>query len=97
MPRQPKGRCSHCDHQATYSKQILEHLDSCPRLQALLDSKPRAGGDQTLYTVLVEADEHWLVLLVPAQATLDDVDKLLVHVWMCGCGHMSTMDIEGRQ
>jgi hypothetical protein len=88
------GKCHLCG--AVFSKAAMTgHLKAC---------KKKAGGVETTrkaaFHLVVEGrylPEYWMHLEVPAEATLDTLDRFLRDTWLECCGHMSEFEIEGTR
>ncbi len=94
-----QGECNLCG--GKFSKAaMIKHLKSC-RQQQSDSGQPRAGGGKRpakTFHIVVQgryAPDYWLHLEVPANATLEMLDRLLRRTWLDCCGHMSAFTIEG--
>ena len=100
MTRQiSNGQCNLCG--GTFSKEAMtKHLKSCKQKEDT--SKKPVGGAKTAKTfhLVVEgryAREYWMHLDVPANASLEVLDRFLRRTWLECCGHMSAFEIEGKR
>lgn len=95
-----KGTCYLC--QATFSKAVItRHLASCKQRPAVSETpsgKRRLKKTRLLHLVVEGRDlpEYWMHLEVPVQATLEDLDRFLRHIWLECCGHLSAFTIHGE-
>jgi hypothetical protein len=85
-----QGICTRC--KAEFTKQsITKHLTACHANQP---------GNKVYVHLRVQGygigGEYWMDLAVPADATLQSVDKFLRKTWLECCGHMSAFRI-GRE
>lgn len=94
-----KGKCNLCGE--SFAKAgMTKHLLTCRATH-----EPTLAGSgklrQTqLFHLLVEGSElpfYWMHLEVPADATLQTLDRFLRDIWVECCGHLSAFTIEGTQ
>jgi hypothetical protein len=89
------GRCNLCG--GVFDKSAMtSHLKPCRKKQTVSE-KAKMG---TVFHLLVEGryqPEYWMHLEVPANATLDALDRFLRDTWLECCGHMSEFEIEGTR
>lgn len=90
-PSQFPGRCEGCD--GVFSKRAIgRHLEGCAKVAAL----GGRGKAVTRYELVVESPHlpmYWMVLDVPASATLASIDRVLRDTWLECCGHLSEFRI----
>lgn len=87
MPsRRSRGICRPCgkDYTLTFMKRHLSG-DAC---RGIPKDNPSAEGED-LATLSIEAGSHWLIVEMPALATLYDLDFFLRKTWLECCGHLS--------
>jgi hypothetical protein len=92
MARQTsQGKCNLCGK--SFSKQAMtRHLDKC-KLEHM------AEGSQRVLHLQIEgrgAPEYWLHVEVPANASLQTLDRFLRDIWLECCGHLSMFTIAGQ-
>jgi len=88
------GQCLFC--KGKFSKQTMaKHLIACEKRETAIKGASR----QRVFHLLVEgryAPQYWIHLEASANATLQDIDGLLRHLWLECCGHLSAFHINGR-
>jgi hypothetical protein len=86
------GRCALCG--GDFGKGgMTRHLTKC-----LAEHAPAKGKARDAVRLTVEGrylPEYWLHLLMPADASLFDLDDFLRRIWLECCGHMSAFTIGG--
>lgn len=94
--RPSNGRCNLCG--GIFDKAVMgRHLNACKQKTRASEAK-RAG--KTAFHLLVEGrylPEYWMHLHVPANATLNALDRFLRDIWLECCGHMSEFEINGTR
>ena len=94
-----RGTCVFCRN--SYAKSgMSRHLPACKARKATMAAKD-AGDDPgtRLFHLVVEgtyASDYWLHLEVPADATLQELDRFLRDIWLECCGHLSMFKIQGQ-
>jgi hypothetical protein len=95
------GKCSLCG--GVFDKAAMtSHLKSCIRKQDAAEAATAQKGAQRkpVFHLSVEGrylPEYWMHLEVPADATLDTLDRFLRDTWLECCGHMSAFEIQGAR
>jgi len=90
-----KGVCQLC--QGTFTKTtITRHLQRC-----VAEQEPPRGKERKLVHLIVDGfGPYWLHVEMPGNATFQDLDGFLRHIWLECCGHLSAFkfdrDIMGR-
>lgn len=80
------GTCATC-LQTVPKNQIRHHLRQCPGDgNGMLLEVTNAGSPKS----------YWLYLSAGPDATLEDLDTLLRAVWLECCGHLSSLEVGGR-
>jgi hypothetical protein len=75
---------------------MTTHLRSCRKKQPVPEKPKKAQ----VFHLLVEGryqPEYWMHLEIPANATLDTLDRFLRDTWLECCGHMSEFEIQGTR
>lgn len=89
-----RGRCNLCG--GVFAKaSMTTHLRSCRRKQPA-SGKPKKTAAFHLIAEGRYNPDYWIHLQVPAEATLDTLDRFLRDIWLECCGHMSAFEIAGR-
>lgn len=85
-----KGTCSECG-KVTTKAAMSRHVASCGRGE---------GGPQSLVLSVCGREApsgHWLLVEIPADATLRALDGYLRELWLECCGHLSMFKIDHRR
>jgi hypothetical protein len=100
MPIQAStGQCNLCG--STLSKSgMTRHLQACLR-RASVEKSPqeRSKKKARAFHIVTEGryePDYWMHLMIPATATLEDLDMFLRQTWLECCGHLSAFSIEGK-
>jgi hypothetical protein len=92
------GKCNFCG--AVFSKAAMTgHLKSCKKKASGSEATEKTAWRQAFHLV-VEGHylpEYWMHLEVPAEATLEALDRFLRDTWLECCGHLSEFRIEGKR
>ncbi len=89
------GKCNLCG--GIFGKAAMtSHLKSCRKKQASSE-KPKKTATFHLVVEGRYQPEYWMHLDVPANATLDTLDRFLRDTWLECCGHMSEFEIKGTR
>jgi len=92
-----KGQCHLCS--GTFSKAAMtKHLKSCKQKKDIsTTTSARAQKTKSLHLVVEGRylPDYWMHLEVPANATLEVLDRFLREIWLECCGHMSAFTIGG--
>lgn len=90
------GKCSTCS--AVFSKAAMtSHLKAC-RKKTGSTGGPETPAKRKAFHLVVEGrylPEYWMHLEVPAEATLDTLDRFLRDIWLECCGHLSEFEVKG--
>jgi hypothetical protein len=88
------GKCNLCG--GVFSKaSMTTHLKSC-RLKQSASGKLKKTATFHLIAEGRYQPDYWIHLEVPAEATLDTLDRFLRDIWLECCGHMSAFQIAGK-
>jgi predicted RNA-binding Zn-ribbon protein involved in translation (DUF1610 family) len=81
---------------------MTRHVESCRQKE--VDSETSSSGQSArksdVFHLVVEgryAPECWMHLEVPADATLEVLDRFLRDIWLECCGHMSMFSIQDQR
>ncbi|MCY4654223.1 MAG: hypothetical protein OXC95_13790 [Dehalococcoidia bacterium] len=84
-PRRSRGACRICPKAYTYSY-MKRHMST----SHTEDEKPSDNATATDNVILgISAGRYWMIIELPALATLYDLDYFLRTVWLECCGHLS--------
>jgi len=83
------GKCEVCGHSATKSE-LVRHLAQCA---AAHDPNDATRILVQLHFESADDARYWIYVEARADATLQQVDALLRHVWLECCGHMSAFHV----
>jgi len=92
------GKCDLCG--AVFSKAAMTgHLKSCKKKAGRGEATGKLTKKEAFHLVVEGRyqPEYWMHLEVPAQATLDTLDRFLRDTWLECCGHLSEFEIDGRR
>ncbi len=92
------GKCSLCGN--VFGKApMTSHLKSCKKKTSGSETPPKTGKRKAFHLVVEgrHLPEYWMHLEVPAEATLEAMDRFLRDTWLECCGHLSEFEIEGSR
>ena len=96
-----KGKCNLCGR--TFGKSgMTKHLMSCIQKEraSQVSSPGKKGREIKTLHLVVEGryrPAYWMHLEARSDATLEDLDLFLRHIWLECCGHMSAFTIQGHE
>ena len=94
-----KGQCNLCSE--TFSKSVMtRHLKSCKQKNSSETVSEGQGSRKAeVFHLLVEgrySPEYWMHIELPANASLEVLDRFLRDIWLECCGHMSMFSIQDK-
>lgn len=94
------GKCKFCER--AFSRSIIvRHLESCEKRLTRRDGRnAKHAAVRNSFVLFVEgrrSPEYWIVVEIPADATLKKLDAFLRRAWLECCGHLSAFTINGKK